>query len=73
MPMGTFRFATTPKPIAVWWRNHCDVFAISTIHSASAGTVMKRPKRLQGEKTYTYPLSNSHLRLQPVHGLCGFN
>ena len=44
MPMGTFRFATTPKLIAVWWRNHCDVFAISTFHSASAGTVMKRPK-----------------------------
>ena len=44
MPMGTFCFATTPKLTAVWWRDRRDVFATSTIHSTSAGTVMKRPK-----------------------------
>ena len=44
MPMGTFCFVTTPKLTAVWWRDRRDVFAMSTIHSASAGTFMKRPK-----------------------------
>ena len=42
--MGISCFVTTPKLTAVWWRDRRDVFAMSTIHSASAGTFMKRPK-----------------------------
>ena len=44
VPIGSFHFATTPKLTAVWWRDRCDVYALSTIHSASACSVMKRPK-----------------------------
>ena len=40
--MGTFYFVTTPKLTAVWWCDRRDVFAMSTIHSASA--FMKCPK-----------------------------
>jgi len=32
------------KIIAMWWRDHCDVLASSSMHNTSASTVLKRPK-----------------------------
>ena len=42
--IGTFRFATTNKLTAVWWRDRRDVYAISNMHNTSSTLVMKRPK-----------------------------
>lgn len=55
MPIGSFRFATTPKLTAVWWRDRRDVFALSTIHSASACTVMKCPKGCKDKRPTPCP------------------
>ena len=42
--IGTFRFATTNKLTAVWWRDRRGVYAISNMHNTSSTLVMKRPK-----------------------------
>ena len=50
LPSGAFRFAVAKllgnlgKMVAVWWRDQRDVLALSTMHSTSCITVLKRPK-----------------------------
>ena len=55
VPISSFRFATTRKLTAVWWHDHRDVYALSTIHSTSACTVMKCPKGCKVKKSTPCP------------------
>ena len=44
LEIGNFRFATSKDLIAVLWRDRRDVFLLSSMHSRSVGTALKRPK-----------------------------
>ena len=44
MPQGSYRFATTNKLTAVWWKDRRDVYALSTLHKKAVEVVLKRPK-----------------------------
>ena len=53
------------KIVAIWWRECCDVFLLSTMHNNSADTVLKCPKGSREKKYIPCPVAiidyNNHM------------
>ena len=57
LEIGNFRFATFNDLTVVLWRDRRDVFVLSSMHSRSVDTVMKRPQGERDKKAIPCPTS----------------
>ena len=57
MEMGSYRFAmsTEHNITAVWWKDRCDVYLLSSVHKDAIKTIMKRPKGSKEKRSVPCP------------------